>query len=169
MTAMTWCVVHTRPLKENVAKAHLLQQGYQVYFPKLKKTCRHARRIEEKLVPLFPRYIFVGLQLAISKWRSINGTRGVSSLLMCDDLHPAEVPFHIIEQLQSQEEEKEVVAASSLMTFVKGDKVRILEGAFQDQLAVYHSMSDSHRIQLLLNFMGREMKVILPTYAIEAL
>ena len=58
---ITWCVAHTQPFKEVVAKQHLLGQGYKVYLPQFKKIRRHARKVEEVLSPLFPRYIFVGM------------------------------------------------------------------------------------------------------------
>ena len=58
--SITWCVARTQLLKELVAKQHLTEQGYEVYLPRFKKICRHARKVEEKLVPLFPRYVFVG-------------------------------------------------------------------------------------------------------------
>ena len=165
---ITWCVAHTQPLKEFVAKQHLLDQGYEVYLPQFKKLCRHARKIEEKLVPLFPRYIFVGIDFASALWRNINGTRGVAYVVMGDEMTPAKVPDSIIHDLRAQEVEEGVVPLSSIATFAKGDKVRILEGAFADQLAVFESMSDKDRVQLLLTFMGREIKMTLPAYTVES-
>lgn len=165
---ISWCVAHTQPSKELVAQQHLLDQGYEVYVPRFKKICRHARKVEEKLVPLFPRYIFVGMDLSSARWRSVNSTRGVSHLLMSNDLNPAKVPTRIIGDLRAQEIGDGIVPVASLVNFVKGEKVRILEGAFADQIGIYDSMDDKSRVQLLLTFMGREMKMTLPTYAVEA-
>jgi transcriptional antiterminator RfaH len=165
---ITWCVAHTQPLKELVAQQHLLDQGYEVYMPRFKKTVRHARKVEEKLVPLFPRYIFIGMDLDSARWRSVNGTRGVSHLLMSNDLNPATVLTWIIDDLRAQEVGGGIVPVASLVSFVKGDKVRVLDGAFADQMMVFESMDDKSRVQLLLTFMGREMKITLPTYALEA-
>jgi transcriptional antiterminator RfaH len=165
---ITWCVAHTQPLKELVAQQHLLDQGYAVYMPRFKKTVRHARKVEEKLVPLFPRYIFVGMDLDVAGWRSVTGTRGVSHLLMSNDLNPAKVPTRIIDDLRAGEIGDGIVPVASLVNFVKGEKVRIVEGVFADQMAIFESMDDKSRVQLLLTFMGREMKMTLPTYAVEA-
>jgi transcriptional antiterminator RfaH len=165
---ITWCVVHTQPSKELLAKQHLIDQGYEVYLPRFKKICRHARKVEEKLVPLFPRYLFLGMDLTSARWRSVNGTRGVSHLLMSDDLNPAKVPTRVVEDLKSHEMGDGTLPVTSLETFIKGDKVRITEGAFQDQTAVFESLDDKSRVQLLLTFMGREMKMTLPSYAVEA-
>lgn len=165
---LTWCVAHTQPLKETVAQQHLLDQGFAVYMPRFKKTVRHARKVEEKLAPLFPRYIFVGMDLDVAGWRSVNGTRGVSHLLMNNSLTPAKAPTCIIDDLRAQEIGDGIVPVASLVNFVKGEKVRIVEGAFTDQMAIFESMDDKSRVQLLLTFMGREMKMTLPTYAVEA-
>ena len=165
---ITWCVAHTQPLKELVAQQHLFDQGYAVYLPRFKKIIRHARKVEEKLVPLFPRYIFVGMDLSSARWRSVNGTRGVSHLLMGNELNPAKVPTRIIDDLRAKEIGEGIVPVASLVNFVKGEKIRILDGAFADQMAVFESMDDKSRVQLLLTFMGREMKVTLPIYAVEA-
>ena len=165
---ISWCVAYTQPMKEHVAYQHLLDQGYDVYMPRFKKICRHARKVEEKLVPLFPRYIFVGMDLEFARWRSINGTRGVSHLLMTNNVNPAKVPTYAIDALRTQEIGDGVVTLVSLQTFTKGESVCIIDGVFKDQVATFESMDDKSRVQLLLTFMGREMKMTLPAYAVEA-
>lgn len=166
--SFSWSVIHTQPLKEIVAKQHLIAQGYEVYLPRFKKLCKHARKVEEKLVPLFPRYIFVKADLDVCQWRSINGTRGVSYLLMSSDLNPAKVPDFIIGELKAQEITDGIVPINSLVNFIKGEKIRITEGVFKDQIATFEFLDDKSRAQLLLNFMGRQMKMKLPLYAVEA-
>lgn len=165
---VTWCVAYTQPFKERLAQQHLLEQGYKVYLPQFKKTRRHARRVEEVLAPLFPRYIFIGIDLKSSQWRSINGTRGISHLLMSDSTNPASVPLGVIKELRTQEISEAVVPASSLISFIRGERIRILEGIFKDHVAFYEALDDKSRVQLLLNFLGREMKASFPIYAVEA-
>lgn len=166
--SLTWCVAYTQPSKEFQALQNLKDQGYEVYLPRFKKLCRHARRVQEKLAPLFPRYIFVGMDLTTARWRSVNGTRGVSYLLMADDLVPSKVPSGVIENLRSQELSEGVVAVSSLDTFIKGDRVRIMDGVFKDQTATVDFLDDKARVQVLLNFMGREVNIALPAFDLEA-
>ena len=168
MTDIAWCVAHTQPLKEQIAKQHLLDQGYGVYLPQLKKTCRHARKVEQKLVPLFPRYIFISMDLGTARWHSINSTRGIAYLLMGNDTTPAYISSAIIDDLKSQETDEGIVTAASLLNFIPGDKVRIVDGVFVDHVATLESLDDKSRVQLLLKFMGREMRVALPVYSVEA-
>jgi transcriptional antiterminator RfaH len=164
---ITWCVVYTQALKESMAAQNLLEQGFEVYLPRFKKTRRHARKVDEVLAPLFPRYVFVGMDRDVAEWRSINGTRGVSHLLMTDDRNPAHVPSTVIEALKAQEVSAGVVPVETLATFAKGEKVRVLEGAFKDQVGVFEGLDDKSRVQLLLSFLGRDTPISLPSYAVE--
>ena len=162
-----WFVVHTQPFKESVAQKHLMEQGFDVYLPKFKKTRRHARKVEEIMVPLFPRYVFVGIDLEVDHWRSVQGTRGVSYLLLADN-QPATVPSGIILSLKDQENDDGLVAITDMIFFTKGDKVRVLDGAFKDCVAIFEKMDDKARVQLLLSCLGREVNVSLPAHAVEA-
>jgi transcriptional antiterminator RfaH len=163
---MRWFVVYTQPLKETVAKQHLEEQGYDVYLPMFKKTRRHARRTDEVLQPLFPRYLFVGLDLKLDAWRAVNGTRGVAYLLL-NDGHPLGISTSIIEELKVLENDG-VVPIECVSTFTKGESLRLVDGAFKDQVAVFQRMDDKQRVQLFLNFLGRDTRITVPVYAVEA-
>ncbi len=163
-----WYVAYTQASKEVVAYQNLIEQGFDAYLPRFKKIRRHARRVDEVLTPLFPRYIFVGMNLDNEQWRSVNGTRGVSHVLCTGENSPTRIPARIINAFKSQEISDGIVPVTSLSVFEEGDKVRVLEGAFKDQVAVFEKLDDANRVRLLLNFLGREMNVSLPVYAVEA-
>lgn len=162
-----WFVVHTQPSKESVAQKHLIEQGFDAYLPRFKKTRRHARKVDEVLAPLFPRYLFVGIDLEVDGWRSVQGTRGVAYILVTDN-RPAIVPAGIVQRLKDQETSDGLVPIESMIFFTKGEKVRVLEGAFKDSIAIFDRMDDKHRVQLLLTCLGREVNVSLPTHIVEA-
>ncbi|MCX7342917.1 MAG: transcriptional activator RfaH [Proteobacteria bacterium] len=164
---INWFVAHTQPLKELIAQQHLLEQGFEVYLPRFKKIRKHARKVEEVLLPLFPRYVFVGMDMEVARWRSVNGTRGISYLLTNNE-YPTAMPNYVIQNLKSQETSDSIVPVSSLLTFTKGDKVRILDGMFKDQIATVEMFDANQRVRLLLSFMGRETRFALPDYAVEA-
>lgn len=163
-----WYVAYTQSSKEVVAYQNLIEQGFDAYLPRLKKIRRHARRVDEVLAPLFPRYIFVGMNLDNEQWRSVNGTRGVSHVLCTGENNPTAIPTCIINAFKSQEISDGIVSVTSLSVFEKGDQLRVLEGAFKDQVAVFEKLDDANRVKLLLNFLGREMNVSLPVYVVEA-
>ena len=73
-----WYVTQTRPHAETKAAEHLRRQGFAVYLPRYLKQRRHARRVERAAAPLFPRYVFVSIDLATQRWLSIDSTIGVT-------------------------------------------------------------------------------------------
>lgn len=161
-----WFVVHTQPSKELLAVEQLRQQGFEAYLPRYQKVRRHARKIDTVLSPLFPRYVFVNLDRESDQWRRINGTRGVSYILTNNE-QPVFVPDGVIQGLQKQEGIDGALPISSLLMFEKGDKVRIREGSFEGNTAIFEALDDKERVYLLLNFLGRETKIVIPLYAIE--
>ena len=76
-----WFVVQTQPNAENKAVAHLARQGFVTYLPRYLKRRRHARRVDIVAAPLFPRYLFVVIDMTAQRWRSIYSTVGVSRLI----------------------------------------------------------------------------------------
>lgn len=161
-----WFVVHTQPSKELMAVEQLRQQNFEVYLPRYQKIRRHARKIDTVLSPLFPRYLFVSLDVSSDQWRRVNGTRGVSYLLTNHE-QPVCVSESVIQGLQEREDVDGALPMSSLLIFEQGDKVRIREGSFEGHTAIFEKLDDKERVHLLLSFLGRETKVLVPLYAIE--
>jgi hypothetical protein len=93
-----WYAVHTLPFAEARAEGQLRRQGFQTFQPKRLKTVRHARRLSTVEALFFPRYMFMVLNLAHHQWRSVNGTFGVSQLVMRGD-QPHPVPHGVVEAL----------------------------------------------------------------------
>jgi len=61
-----WYVVQTHSQAEAKACGHLQRQGFEIYLPKYLKRRRHARRTETVIAPLFPRYLFVAVDMTRS-------------------------------------------------------------------------------------------------------
>ena len=80
-----WYVVHSRANAERRALQNLEKQGYVTWLPLCRKTRRHARRIETVLRPLFPRYLFVQLDIEAEPWRAVLSTFGVHSVVSDGD------------------------------------------------------------------------------------
>ena len=162
-----WHVVYTQYRAETRAVEQLRHQGFETYFPRCSKVCRHARREETVLRPLFPRYVFVALDLDIDHWRSVNGTVGVSNLVSQGE-RPSALPDSVVENLRSSEIDEGVVALSRLMLFDVGAKLRVLEGAFVGQTGIYDGMSEAERVVLLFDMIGRKVRGEVPIHAVEA-
>src|SRR5437016_2704982 len=146
--AQRWYVVQSQPNTELKAVAHLNRQGFATYLPRYLKRRRHARRVEVVAAPLFPRYLFVSIDMTAQRWRSIYSTVGVSRLVSNGDW-PAPVPDEVITSLRQRESTSGYVQLDRRPNFRAGDRVRILEGAFYDCLGVYEGMSDRDRVGIL--------------------
>jgi len=162
-----WYVVQTQVNAENKAVAHLARQGFAAYLPRYLKRRRHARRVDVVAAPLFPRYLFVEIDMAVQRWRSIYSTVGVSRLV-CNGEYPAPVPDGIVAQLKGRETESGFVKLDHRPRFKAGDKIRVLEGAFYDCIGIYDGMPDRERVGILLDLLGRKVRVLLDAEGIAA-
>jgi transcriptional antiterminator RfaH len=155
-----WFVVQTQVNSELKAAQNLGRQGYEVYLPRyLKRRC-HARKVDFAAKPLFPRYLFVAIDMATQRWRSIQSTSGVSRLV-CNGDDPAMVPEGVVHALQAREDDKGFIALQSKPAFASGDKVRVLAGAFTECAGLFHGLADHDRVSILLDLLGRKVRVLL--------
>ena len=77
---MKWIVVQTKSNCEKKAFFNLKRQGYEVFFPKIKKMTSRFNRFVRLVKPLFPGYIFVSIN-ANQNWSKIKSTYGVFRIL----------------------------------------------------------------------------------------
>jgi transcriptional antiterminator RfaH len=162
-----WFVAHTHPHAEGKATSHLSRQGFEIYFPRYLKRRRHARRIEIVAAPLFPRYLFVAIDLNVQRWRSIYSTVGVSRLV-CNGDDPSPVPDGIVEALKQREDSGGFIKLDARPPFRAGDKIRVLDGAFSSCLGLFESMAERERIAILLDLLGRKVRVVLDADLVAA-
>jgi transcriptional antiterminator RfaH len=161
MTSSTqrWYVIQSQPNAETKAVAHLKHQGFETYLPQYLKRRRHARRVEIVSAPLFPRYLFVGIDMEMQRWRSIFSTVGVSRLVCHGDI-PAVVSDQIIEVLRARHDAGGYVRMDQRPGFQRGDKIRVLDGAFADCLGLYEGLKGSDLVAILLDLLGRKVRVM---------
>ena len=152
-----WYTVYTQSSKESIAEANLINQGFDCFLPKYLKTRRHARKVDSVLKPLFPRYLFVNLDLEQQRWRSINGTLGVNCLL-CNGETPLVVPKGVVDAIQTRVSGDGTVNLEA-PRFKPGQTLRVLEGPFADLEGLFECVDDNQRITLLLSLLGRQVKV----------
>ena len=152
-----WYVVQSRPRQEEVAKAHLERQGYRIFAPRIARGVRQARQIQRVLRPLFPRYFFIELDLQVDRWRPVQGTYGVSTLIMDGD-RPRVVPRGLVEELRARTDGTgEVILGGR---FEPGDRVRLIAGPLAGQTGNLADLGDSERVAVLFEMLGAERLVI---------
>jgi transcriptional antiterminator RfaH len=145
-----WYLVHSLPNREEYAFQQLIRQKFVAFLPKILKSVRHARRIQTRLAPYFPGYLFVQLDLSRDRWRSVNGTFGVAHLVGPGDL-PQPVPIGIVEALLSCSDHRGV---TTLGDFQRGQRVRMTAGPFAEQIGVLDRLDATGRVRVLLEIMG---------------
>jgi transcriptional antiterminator RfaH len=162
-----WYVVQTHPNAEAKAEAHLRRQGFQTYLPRYRKQRRHARRSEDVLAPLFPRYLFVAMDTARQRWHAIQSTLGVSRLVAFGDA-PALMQDGIVEQIRGREVEDGLIAIPADASFASGEAINVKSGPLQSCVGLFDSITDNQRVAVLLDILGRKTRVVLNLSSVAA-
>lgn len=154
-----WYAVHCQPRRESAAALQLRNQGYRVFLPLRAKTWRHARRMEIRQVPFFPGYLFVALDLARHRWRSINGTFGVQRLVTAGaEARPMPLPDGFVDALNHRADDRGCLAPGTLQV---GQTVEIMAGPFGDRMGELVGLDDGGRVRVLLELLGGRIPVVL--------
>lgn len=151
-----WFVVHTQPKRETRAYTHLSQQGFRAFLPYLRKTVRHARQFRSVNAALFPRYLFVSLDLERDRWRSVNSTFGVSHLIMEGD-RPKPINSDIVESLMAASDRDSVLSIGPDVR--PGARVRFSSGPFSGLAGILLDLDANGRVRVLLEVMGGQVPV----------
>jgi transcriptional antiterminator RfaH len=162
-----WYVAQTQVNGETKASHNLIRQGFEIYLPRYLKRRRHARKVDVVAAPLFPRYVFINIDMATQRWRSIQSTFGVSHLVTNGD-EPAAVPDGVLGVLRAREDDKGFVILDRRPSFAPGDKVRILAGAFMDSLGLFEGVGERERVSILLDLLGRKVRIMLDADLVTA-
>jgi len=151
-----WICARTQPKKELFAARNLDNQDYACFLPVISKTVRHARKAKVVKAALFPRYLFININLDVQQWRPILGTFGVSDLVMQDG-RPKPVPVGVVETLLSA---TNVDGCADFRHHVKvGETVRMMSGPFYNLVGRLERLDSQGRVAVLLDILGGQRLV----------
>jgi len=153
-----WYLVHTKPRKEIVAEQNLQRQGFDVYLPLIQQPRRRRGCWVEVIEPLFPRYLFVSLQLGCDNIGPIRYTTGVRNLVRFTE-EPAIVPDQVVESLKCAADRNTGLHYATGPLFEPGSTVIIEKGAFAGLRAIFLAETGQERVIVLLEMLGRENRV----------
>jgi transcriptional antiterminator RfaH len=105
--------------------------------------------------------------MSVQRWRSIYSTVGVTRLV-CNGDDPTAVPDGIVEALKSREDASGFIKLDYRPPFRAGDKIRVLDGAFTSCLGLFDGMAERERIAILLDLLGRKVRVVLDADLVAA-
>ena len=151
---MSWYVVATKPNCEKKAITNLLRQEFESYLPCILARRSHARRVHMVRRPLFSGYVFVQLDPEVARWRAINGTVGVTHILMSNG-RPQPLRKGFIDALRAREADG--VIAVQPAHYEIGEAVEVQDGPFASQIGTILSADRSGRVRLLMELLGGEI------------
>lgn len=158
MDGSRWYVAAVQPGREDAAESHLARQGFVSFAPRRLKTVKHARRLTERKVPLFAGYVFVSLDLDIHRWRAVNGTFGVRSLVTAGE-RPSPVPRGLVESFIDLTNRSGIMNPTA--DLAPGQRVQVLTGPFADFIGTIERLDGKDRVRVLLGMLNGENPVTL--------
>ena len=154
----SWYLLYAKARQEKTALENLERQGYTAYLPLIEQKKRVGTHLKNVIVPMFPRYLFVSKNPDRPGRRSIISARGVISLVTFGD-RPAIVEDKIIHEIRTRENDSGHVQLVDLKPLIPGEKVRLNGGIMADHIGLFERRCDSDRVVILLNLLGREVRV----------
>ncbi len=151
-----WYVVATKSGCESMAEHHLRNQRFEVFLPRHKRIIRHARRAFERKAPLFPGYLFARFNPETIRWRAINGTVGVKSLVGRGE-QPSPLPLGFVEALLSATAADGTLDYAPALTL--GDRVEVISGPFARQVGELCMLDERGRVAVLLDMLSMAVPV----------
>ena len=165
---INWYAAYCRYGSESHAEERLNWQGFETYLPMFKKKFIGVKRAYYEPRPLFPTYVFVRFDIDRNGWRDILSTGGVRGLVANGHGElPVALPERAIIQLKAREHGG-YVTFEDRPKFHNGQWVRVIDGLFVGKLAKIDLLSESERIQILLDAFGRKVRVELCGSQLEA-
>ncbi len=153
-----WYAVYCQSRMEAWARANLWERGLEVYLPRYLKRRRHARRTDWVPRPLFSGYLFVHANLDAGHERRVNSAPGVRYMVKFGG-PPPPLADAIIAEIRGREDADGFVSLCDPSTLKPGARLRIEEGALRDQVGLFECAADDARVILLLNLLGRPVRV----------
>lgn len=159
-----WVLIHTKAKQEIKANENLKNQGFKTFLPLIAPTNKSSEF--KSLVPVFPRYLFVQINLNTDNWTSIKSSYGVSHIVMFSEEFTS-IPKKIIKLIQDKLDESGIYKEDvKIVDHQKGDPVLIKEGRFAGIDAIFLSKKSKDRVRLLLNLLNTTVVAEISTSAI---
>jgi transcriptional antiterminator RfaH len=157
-----WYLIHAKPGCETVAQANLERQSYRVYYPRLLRRLRSRGRWVERIGPLFPRYLFLHLDVGREALGPVRSTVGVANVVRfgCDY---TVVPDAVVLSLKDRADPQTGLhRLNDERVLAPGSSLRIVAGVFEGLEGVFQRESADERVVVLLKLLGQETSVQIP-------
>lgn len=153
-----WILASVKPRREDYAAINVTRQGYECYNPRFFCERMRVRR------SLFPGYLFVNSPHG--HFRFLENTFGCFGAVMFGET-VATVPLAFVKMLKKSENKNGLVTLPN-GNFRKGQGVKVVDGPFKGQPAIFAHYSDQRRVCILLSILGKEVRAVVPDVFVEA-
>lgn len=159
-----WYCLRSQPKHEHIAALHLRRYAaVEVFSPRIRFQRPRLKGKAWVTEALFPGYLFARFDLA-ERWREIQYSHAVRSILSFGGKIPA-LPAEVIDQLRETLGPEELSVIEPEMK--EGGEVVVTEGVFVGLKTIVTSyVPGKDRIKLLMNVLGRDMEVEVPTSSV---
>jgi transcriptional antiterminator RfaH len=160
--ALSWYVVHTKAAAETLAQANLERQGYVVYLPRLAQSVLWRRQRRERIVPLFPRYLFLRLKEGCQPFAPVRSSIGVSGVVRFGSRY-AVVADAVLARLRAREDALTGLhRLAEPAPLTSGAAVLIAAGPFDGLEGIFQREDGAERVIVLLKLLGQDTPVRVP-------
>jgi transcriptional antiterminator RfaH len=147
-----WYALRSKPRKEDVVWKQARDQGFEVFYPRLRVQPVNPRA--RKVKPYFPGYLFVRADLE-AVGQSTFQWMPHSTGLVCFGGEPAPVPENLIHAIRRRVEEIAEAGGEVFDGLRQGDAVRISYGPFEGYEAIFDArIPGSVRVRVLLQLLN---------------
>jgi transcription antitermination factor NusG len=152
-----WYALRSKPSKEDVVWRQIRDQGFDVFYPRLKVQPVNPR--SRKVRPYFPGYLFVKADLeevGLSVFQWMPHSIGLVSF----GGEPSVVPENLIHAIRQRVEEIAAAGGELFDGLKPGDKVTIDYGPFEGYEAIFDTrLPGSERVRVLLQLLNNRRQV----------
>lgn len=148
-----WFVVYSKPRMESLAELNLRRQSYETYLPLVRLSRRRRGTLQKVIEPLFPRYLFIRMTAKQATLSPITSTRGVSNLVRFGQ-QVTWASDSLVNELRAEEDPVHGLHVFVEPDLMRGEKVRVLEGALAGFEAIFEASSGDTRVTILMDILG---------------
>ena len=152
---MDWYLLQTKPNAHVTAFENLKRQHFDVFLPLIIKTKKKHGKFLDAKAPLFPGYLFIGVAVYPVPWKSVNGTKGISTAVTLDGVYRP-VNSTIIDGLQCRCDDDGVI--QPLNEIIPGDRVKIERGPFAEFICTVDDIQDDRRAWVLIDLLQQKTR-----------
>lgn len=161
----SWFLAQVRPNADQIARRNLERQGFETFQPMEARTTMRRGKLTDVIRPFFSGYLFASHPYAIVPWSLVDSTYGVSRLVKFGN-KPAIVPDSVMTDLFSSCDPNGLIRVVPAVAV--GDQVEVSRGPLASFVGHVHRLTPDERAMILLDIIGKETKVMVPTAILRA-